>query len=170
MNLDKYIETGQQEKSEDVIETFLKSVVGMMNYEGGTIYIGVLELKKKYTRAKAQAFFNSQNCAQKVNRIIIGIKPEINFQGIDCDNLMLRISQTIRNRIKHPNICSFIQLVEDKIYDMQILSVIVKKRPSKTGIFLDGNRFFVRENNETIEKSMQDAINYLMSRNSESND
>ena len=170
LNLDKYIETGQQEKSEDVIETFLKSVVGMMNYEGGTIYIGVLELKKKYTRAKAQAFFNSQNCAQKVNRIIIGIKPEINFQGIDCDNLMLRISQTIRNRIKHPNICSFIQLVEDKIYDMQILSVIVKKHPSKTGIFLDGNRFFVRENNETIEKSMQDAINYLMSRNSESND
>jgi predicted HTH transcriptional regulator len=138
-----------------VLHDFLKAIVGMLNRNGGTIFVGILEGEKfddnEYRKLEALGAIRKQN------RIFLGIAFELKAVGKTKDEHMRHIAQTLRSRISN-DVTSFVSIDVTSAFGVELYRVTIQPYPYVEGVCLDGKEYFVRENNETLSKSAPEFI------------
>lgn len=134
----------------------------MANKDGGELYIGVLE-RERYDEEQDHYKLEKVGAVYKQNRIILGVEPEL--KEIDCniDNHMLQMNNWFRSRLGE-GVMPYIQVTPINIFGRHIYKIIIKQYTGNEGVYLDNEKFFLRENNETVPKTPKEAHKYLINR------
>jgi hypothetical protein len=155
IDVKRLIAMGELTRSAGVLHDFLKAIVGMLNRNGGTIFVGILEGEKfddnEYRKLEALGAIRKQN------RIFLGIAFELKAVGKTKDEHMRHIAQTLRSRISN-DVTSFVSIDVTSAFGVELYRVTIQPYPYVEGVCLDGKEYFVRENNETLSKSAPEFI------------
>ena len=128
----------EKKTKEKYIElTALKTIVGFLNSEGGTLLVGVAD-----------------------NGEITGIDIEIDkFHKGSVDKLLLHVKNLIKERIGE----DFYPYIEHKLVSFSNKGVLlVRCKKSETPCYLDGKDFYVRTNPATDKLEGQKLVKYVM--------
>ena len=161
-DIDRYLRTNEEYSKIQVSDSICKSVVGMLNRNGGRIYIGVLETDI-YKNEEDRKKLISMGAIIKNNRIVLGIDSELRMKKWNIDVYMRHIMQIFRNRMGD-DVGTYIR-VEPQLYNNRtICCVEITNYPKPEGVWLDNQYAYIRENNETVNKIPAEFTRYLMVR------
>lgn len=158
-NIDRFLRDKEYKGEPDeriAIEGVLKSIVGLLNADGGKILIGVIEAYRYGDLLK-----NPNNLLHKLpridNRIVFGIEKE--YVQKDWDAFCRRLSDLIRTHIGK-EASAIVNFQRHQYQGKDLCLVDVKK--GRSWYYLDKNRFYVRRANSTILLEGREADSYKM--------
>ena len=165
-DLKRYCNTNEIILDKRLNREVLKSVVGMLNANGGKIIIGILE-RDNFKKEQYVNRLKNIGSIFKDNKIIVGVEPEIDKHNWDIDKHILYINDIIRNRIGK-RFLSHIIISNKIVMNRTIYEINISSYPAENGVWLktsEGELFYLRENNQTIKKSPSEAFEFLRMRN-----
>lgn len=144
-----FLGDGAKVATEDVKDDFLKNVVGMLNADGGTIVIGVLE-KSDFPKLVA----HTDELQSTGDKLLCGI--EIQYQEKAWDGFQRRLLDIIGKRIGD-SVRALIGISRVKVMSKDLCTVRVIRT---NWCYLDAKHFFVRCSNQTKELTGRDMDDY----------
>jgi len=149
------------EKSDEIQYSFLKSVAGMLNGNGGEIYLGVLE-GDRYNNPKFKDNLDILGAIYIRDKIVLGVEPELKVMKKNVDQHILKISETMRNRIKN-DVMQWVKIIPESFNKKRtIYCISIQPYPDIHGVTLKekqkdkAEKYYIRENNNTQEYSPRD--------------
>ena len=158
----RYLRTDTKNPSKEVSNSICKCVVGMLNRNGGRIYLGVLEADI-YSREEDRNKLVKYGAFIKNSRILVGIENDLELRNSNIDQYVRYIMQVFKNRMGS-DVGTYINIEVKFANKLKICCIVVSKYHKYHGIWLDDKDPYIRENNETIKKSPKDFMRYLMNR------
>jgi len=159
--LDKYLATGGKEMSTEIAgEGVLRAVAGFLNGHGGQVVIGVLE-KKCLMGAREDL---AESCVEVNGKYLVGTQLEYPRDG--ADGYQRKIRNMIKERVgTYPLGAGLVDIRALEQYsgkDVWVVSV----KPAGKRQYLDGEHFYVRMGNETVQLRGAAADEYWATRSS----
>ncbi len=143
----------------------LKTIVGMLNTTGGSLYIGILE-RDRFKKLQYEKNLKSIGSLFIKNRIIVGVEPELEKLNWNTDKHILHIADIFRAKIGN-NFLSHINITQQSYKNRTIYQIDISPYHTENGVWLktsESEIFYIRENNQTVKKSPQEAFEFLRMR------
>jgi len=148
LDVNAFLFTDKTTFSKDRELDVLAALVGFLNSSGGNLILGVLEKRDDFMQFK-------NKFTDKFNKLILGVEREYGKDGYD--GFIRKLEDISRSRI-HENVPSLLQINKHKIDEHDLVHLIIPS--GKNWYYLDNDKFYVREHNQTIEKKGIDADHY----------
>jgi|LWDU01.1.fsa_nt_gi hypothetical protein len=146
----------------------LKTIAGMLNSnDGGTLYIGVLELKDPFNKEAYRVNLDERMDPHVFSdsKVIVGVENELMEQGWSLDDLISSIHSAIREKI-HADADHYVKIYNKNIGGKSILQVVIEKNAlGFRGWWLDNKKgdktLYVRQDNKTMSYKFNQGMDQL---------
>jgi len=166
LDLNRFCNTNELIIDKKLNNEILKTTVGMLNTTGGSLYIGILE-RDKFQKTQYEKNLKSIGSIFIKNRIIVGVEPELDKLNWNTDKHILHITDIFRGKIGK-KFLSHINISQQTLKNRTIYQIDISPYHTENGVWLktsESEIFYVRENNQTVKKSPQEAFEFLRMRN-----
>lgn len=155
VNVVSWINTKKPTFDENILaEGILRSVVGMLNADGGTIVVGALETREPFVKAALEGNPLADAPQFEDRYIIFGVEQDYRVAGStkDWDAFLQRLNRKIRDRVE-PQPTPWVT-IEPQEFLGRPMAVISVREPDSGWFYLCENKddpgdFHVRQENET---------------------
>jgi hypothetical protein len=142
-------------------DTVAKTVVAMLNSEGGTLVVGVLE-RDKFSRHTSEVIGRLAELPVAGNYCVLGLQDPV-FREKDWDGFELKFNRLLKELI-HGELSDLVLISRDW-HSRRPIAVVQVESPKMTqGFYLregDDRRFFVRRGGSSDELHGPDILSYI---------
>jgi Putative DNA-binding domain len=142
-------------------DTIAKTVVAMLNSDGGTLVIGVLELDK-FTRQSSEVLEHLAELPVAGAYCVLGLQDPV-FRQKDWDGFELKFNRLLKQSV-HGEVADLVHISRDWHSKRPLAVVRIEQSDMTHGFYLrdgDERRFFVRRGGSSDELYGPDVLHYI---------